>query len=39
MRASGDAFQAASVAAGGNNAHGLDRDKDGNACESLPGAP
>mgnify|MGYP001248031858 CR=1 FL=1 len=26
-------------AAGGNNAHGLDRDRDGIACQSLPGAP
>ena len=26
-------------AAGGNNAHGLDRDRNGVACESLPGAP
>ncbi len=26
-------------AAGGNNAHGLDSNKDGVACQSLPGAP
>ena len=26
-------------AAGGNNAHGLDRNRDGIACESLSGAP
>lgn len=26
-------------AAGGNNAHRLDRNKDGVACQSLPGAP
>ena len=26
-------------AAGGNNAHGLDRNRDGIACESLAGAP
>ncbi|MBI64190.1 MAG: hypothetical protein CL778_02795 [Chloroflexi bacterium] len=26
-------------AAGGNNAHGLDRDRDGIACQGLPGGP